>query len=412
MRKISTFNSHLVTLLLTLLVSLISHSTCLGQATGGTITKSQDFGASLKRFTRDVRDPSAGMEKSKDTDQPDDVVRLNTLLTQLDVTVTDANGSRFITGLTKDDFIVLEDGNLQQIDTLTLGDDTEKMPRSIVLIFDRSGSLLPYLDESIKAATALVDQLAPFDEMAIVTDDVKLIAGFTRDKKLLKSKLDSLRDAAKKGWRGRSLQFSALLATLKDLIDAEKKRPIIIFQTDGDEEHNLQDPPHAGSTASGVYYMSDIYKEIQRSRVKIYTLIPGEKLSGVSESELLEKGRRLVRGYGEAYEKYYKPHDQRAEEPQIPDKVVRLIAESHARGQDAAARAAELAGGWTSFFEKPSQAAEAYGRILSDISHQYVIDYYPTNKERDGRLRKVRVEVRGHPEFVVHGRQSYYALPQ
>jgi VWFA-related protein len=337
---------------------------------------------------------------------------MNTLLTLLDVTVTDASGARFITGLTKDDFLVLEDGSPQQIDTLTPGDDAKRMPRSIVLILDWSGSLLPYLDETIKAAKALVDQLAPSDEMAIVTDDVKLAAGFTRDKRLLKATLDSLRESTKRGWRGKSLQFSALLAALKDLIDVEKRRPIIIFQTDGDEAQNLQDPPHAGSTAPGVYYMSDIYAEVQRSRVKIYTLIPGERLMGTSQSELLERGRRLIQGYGDAYEKYYKPNDRRAGKFQVPDQVVYLIAESHARGQEAASHVAELAGGWTTFFERPEQAAEVYGRILSDIKHQYVISYYPTNKERDGRLRKVRVEVRGHPEFIVRGRQSYYALPQ
>lgn len=322
----------------------------------------------------------------------------------------DASGSRFITGLTKDDFVVVEDGVPQQIDTLTLGDDTRKMPRSIVLIVDWSGSLLPYLDESIKAARALVDQLAPSDEMAIVTDDVKLVAGFTRDKRLLKSTLDSLSEAAKRGWRGKSLQFSALLATLKDLIDVERKRPIVIFQTDGDEAQNLQDPQRGGSTAPGVYYMSDIYAEVQRSRVKIYTLIPGESLTGLSESELLERGRRLIQGYGAAYEKYYSPYDRRAGKPGVPDQVVRMIAESQARGQEAAARVAELAGGWTSYFERPEQAAAVYAQVLSDINHQYVISYYPTNKERDGRLRKVRVEVRGHPEFIVRGRQSYYAI--
>ena len=402
--------------ILALVCCPLTHPVCPAQAPGGKGAKPQDFGSGLKRFRRNSRDTPQGTEKSEGAengpDQPDDVIRLNTLLTTLDVTVTDSSGSRFIDGLTKDDFLVLEDGIAQQVDALTLGDDARAMPRAIVLIVDWSGSLLPYLDESIKAARALVDQLAPSDEMAIVTDDVKLVAGFTGDKKLLKSALDSLRDSAKKGWRGKSLQFSALLATLKDLIDVETKRPIIIFQTDGDEAQRLQDPPQAASTAQGVYYMSDIYAEVQRSRVKIYTLIPGESLIGVSQGELLEKGRRLIQGYGEAYEKYYKVYEKREGKLQVPDQVVYLVAGSRARGQEAAARVAEIAGGWTSFFERPEQAAEVYGRILADINHQYIISYYPTNKERDGRLRKVRVEVRGRPELIVRGRQSYYALPR
>jgi hypothetical protein len=68
-----------------------------------------------------------------------------------------------------------------------------------------------------------------------------------------------------------------------------------------------------------------------------------------------------------------------------------------------------VSGGWTDFLEEPGQAAGVYGRILSDINRRYVIGYQPTNKERDGKLRRVRIEVRGHPEYVVWGRKSYYA---
>jgi len=328
------------------------------------------------------------------------------------VTVTDAAGTRFVEGLTKEDFVVVEDGVPQQLDTLTRGDDAARLPRSIVLVIDWSGSLLPYLEESVKAAKKLVDKLAPADEMAVVTDDVELVVGFTRDKKRLKSALDRLDKRARNGFRGRSRQFSALLATLKDLIDVGTKRPIVIFQTDGDEADNLRDPPRGGSNAAGVYYMSDIYAEVQRSRVRIYTLIPGQKLFGVTEAELLEAGRRMVAGYNETYVEYHKRYGVRQDYEPPPDQITILLAAKRARDQEAAARVADISGGWASFFERPEQAAAAYARILSDINRQYVIGYYPTNRERDGRLRKVRVEVRNHPEYAVRGRESYIALPR
>ena len=40
---------------------------------------------------------------------------------------------------------------------------------------------------------------------------------------------------------------------------------------------------------------------------------------------------------------------------------------------------------------------------------RYVVGFYPANKERDGKRRRVQVEVRGHPEYTVWGRKSYYA---
>ena len=378
--------------------------------------RQENFGSSLERFRRDPRKQvGSGAQQTRaggGTEQPEDVVRVDTLLTVLDVAVTDASGSRAITGLNRDDFVVVEDGVPQQIDTLTPGDDTRKLPRSIVLIVDWSGSLLPYLDESIKAAKTLVDKLAPTDEMAIVTDDVRLAIDFTRDKKRLKSTLDSFKKLARKGWTGKSLQFSALLATLRELVDVEKKRPIIIFQTDGDEAQRIKDPPLAGSTAPGVYYMSDVYTAVEKSQVKIYTVVPGRKLTDIPPSELLERGRQMVAGYENAYREYYKPYDRRSEKPRVPDQVVHLLAELRAHDQAAAARVAELTGGWASFLERPEQASEIYGRILSDINSRYVIGYYPTNKARDGRLRTVRVEVKGHPDYVVHGRRSYYVTSQ
>jgi hypothetical protein len=62
-----------------------------------------------------------------------------------------------------------------------------------------------------------------------------------------------------------------------------------------------------------------------------------------------------------------------------------------------------------SILSSPSQAQGIYARILSDISQRYIVGYYPTNKERDGKRRKIDFEVKGHPEYTILGRRSYYA---
>src|SRR5215216_1463906 len=87
--------------------------------------------------------------------------------------------------------------------------------------------------------------------MAIVTDDVELLVGFTSDKRELKKALDSLieKNKGSKGLLGlgkkhpqfgRSSQFSALMATLNEAFDAEDQSPVIVFQTDGDEIEYLR----------------------------------------------------------------------------------------------------------------------------------------------------------------------------
>jgi hypothetical protein len=71
--------------------------------------------------------------------------------------------------------------------------------------------------------------------MAIVTDDVEVLVDFTSDKELLKKQLETLKMSALSGSIGASEQYDALLASLSELFGREDVRPIIIFQTDGDQ---------------------------------------------------------------------------------------------------------------------------------------------------------------------------------
>ena len=84
----------------------------------------------------------------------------------------------------------------------------------------------------------------------------------------LKDGLDSLRKRAKSKRFGGNEQYSALLATLKELT-VGVERPIIIFQTDGDELGSLRNaaasPPGAEIRATP----GDPFKEY--SLVDIYT---------------------------------------------------------------------------------------------------------------------------------------------
>jgi hypothetical protein len=78
------------------------------------------------------------------------------------------------------------------------------------------------------------------------------------------------------------------------------------------------------------------------------------------------------------------------------------------RAQEAAAHVANLTGGWVEFLETPEEADNIYSRILPDISERYVIGYYPTNEGSHANLRKVKIDVPLHSDYVVHGCQSYY----
>jgi VWFA-related protein len=388
--------------------------------------KREKFGSSLKRLRWDeTRKTAIDTQKKKsdkaNTKHDEEAIRLETLFVAMDVTVS--HSSRLVAGLAKDDFILTEDGEPQQIASFSTGDDA-RVPRSIVLVIDYSGSQLPYLQSSVSAARALIDKLAPADEMAIVTDDIELLIDFTRDKARLKAALSSLlkQATANKGEdlfgrfraarRGKTLQFSALFAALRELV-RDDARTIIIFQTDGDEAFTLRDQPQADDYLWNMprreYGLSDIYAAAARSRATVYSLIVGERLSGLPPPQMYEQGRRMLARIERARYATDEEYERHARIFPLTDAKVKLLTDRFLRAQEATARVAELTGGWSAFFEKPEQAVELYHRILDDIFNRYIIGYYPTRVARDGRFRRVKIEVRNHPEYTVRGRAGYFA---
>jgi VWFA-related protein len=382
--------------------------------------KRGEFGSSLERLKWDPKKEAAvetTEQKKKGAPKPkqsEETIRIETTLAVFDVLVVNKQG-RYVNGLGKADFVVAEDGKPQEVDSFTRGDDATRA-RSIVLIIDYSGSQLPYIQTSVEAAKMLVDKLGPKDRLAIVTDDVELLQDFTTDRGKLKGKLESLKEKALSDKQpGRSAQYSALMATLRELVIGEE-RPIIIFQTDGDELMSLQ--PFAYGTSpfaqgrATEFSLIDICNAARRAQVTIYSVIPGLRLLGLSPEEQLMRAR-LIHEQNRLARSAFRPGmgagPRSNNEDSLPDAFYERLANSRQRQQAALATVAKISGGWPDYLQTPALAAPIYTRILNDINRRYVIGYYPTNTARDGKLRKVKIEVRGHPDYVVWGRKSYYA---
>ncbi len=359
----------------------------------------------------------AGRQQADAEGEEEDPVRIETSLVVCPVMVFDRQG-RAVQGLGREDFAVTEEGRPQVVGTLTPGDDVS-VPRSIVLVMDYSGSMRPFMKTSVEAAKRLVDQLGPRDRMAVVTDDVKLLVEFTADKAELKSKLETLKGKAEhhdamSGWgTGHSLQYTALLATLREMFDDEDVRPVIIFQTDGDElailrkSSDADERPPRGLPAREPT-LAEIFKAAERSRATIYSVIPGVRLIGLAPGEAEVKLKTL----GEQLSREPFARNLPRTGPMSLEEFVNVRAGQYIQMQRALFELAKLTGGWADFLEDPSQADAVYSRILSDINKRYVLAYYPDNKAHDGKRRRVSIEVRGHPEYTVWGRKSYYAPGQ
>jgi VWFA-related protein len=373
-------------------------------------------------------------------------VKVETSLVSSDLLVLDERGNA-VTGLTANDFAVTEDGTPQKVGMFSLGDNVT-VPRSIVLVIDYGCSQLPFVNASVAAAKIMVDKLSSNDRMAIVTDDIELLADFTSNKQKLKEKLDellrrtslrpvdrnSVLDRFEHHPFGRGFQYSALMAVLKEAFREEDQRPIIIFQTDGTEAALLRNPIVVPTVEPGLppdlrvqretnikhfanfkkrnprdFAVDDIYKATERSRATIYTIVPGLRFIGLKPEERAPQMRAYLNREIVGFDSSGARKMWRDLLKRWPEETFAFEADIFARLQSALAVLSTISGGWIEFFDQPSQADEIYSRIFSDINRRYVVGYYPTNKAHDGKRRKVNIAVRNHPEYIVMGHKGYYA---
>jgi VWFA-related protein len=371
----------------------------------------KNFGDSIYLTSEEVEKRRA-QQQSRTEDE--DVVRVDTDMVVSDVLVIDVQG-RPIQGLGAKDFIIKEDNQPQEIESLSLG-NSEEVPRSIVLVIDYSNSQLPYVITSVEAAKKLVDKLKRRDRMALVTDDIELVVDFTSDKEVLKAHLDELKQRAMSGRLGRSLQYDALMAALNELFNREEERPIVIFQTDGDELDALgQGPPEwlRPYMPPQKFSFEKLLTAAERARVTIYSIIPGVSMLGLSGDQLMKQSRVDWENRMKSTAELWRMRNMPARVAEAPtDEILRVNAERWSHLHLGVVQLAKATGGWADYLEEPQQADGLYAHVLNDINQRYVIAYYPKNRARDGQRRKVSFEVRGHPEYMILGRHSYFAPQQ
>jgi VWFA-related protein len=335
------------------------------------------------------------------------VIRVDTDLVVAEFDVRDKKGKR-VSGLGVSDFKIEEDGVEQAIEVFSYGKASSSISRSIILIIDYSQSQLPYIETSIEAAKVLVDMLEPSDRMALVTDDIELLLNFSSDKALLKERLDSLKFRALEGKVGRSRQLTALYAAVSELFARDDKRPVVILQSDGDEFAELALwPRHRGqrSCPGTAGSFADLQDALEKAGTTVYSVIPGIRIDGAYNTRFgksapdLEtqvrreaKMKRTVLGNPQFH------YSKRA---------LKIWEESRLRDAAAIERISEQSGGITQYLDSPERAAEVYRRVLDEMNQRYLIGYYPSNKNRDGRKRAIRVNLRSTNGYLIVGKSSY-----
>src|SRR6266446_9206337 len=101
--------------------------------------------------------------------QDDDVVRVNTDLVVLNVTVIGKDG-KFVSGLRRADFQILEDGKEQKLASF----GAAETPFAVAIVIDTSGSMEARLSLARSAAIQFLDGLREADVAAVYNFDYKV----------------------------------------------------------------------------------------------------------------------------------------------------------------------------------------------------------------------------------------------
>lgn len=158
------------------------------------------------------------------------VIEADVQVVSITAVVYDKSG-RFVDDLAAKDVTVLEDGVPQELNYFraAAGGD-EKIPLSIVLVLDASGSMKPNLGFLQEAATSFVRKLEDVDQALVVSfnESIKGSADFTGDVGRLEDFVDSLQ-----AWGGTSL-YDAIHYALGRVKDQAGRKALIVF-SDGDD---------------------------------------------------------------------------------------------------------------------------------------------------------------------------------
>ena len=216
--------------------------------------------------------PSSPDQKSDDSQQPTETLKVNVNVVQLFFNVKDKHGA-LIPNLTKDDFDIFEDGQKQTVKYFT---PETNLPLTLGILIDSSGSQLHVLDMEKEVGGAFLKQVLTDKDLAFVLDfdvDASLIQDYTRDVQRLQKALNSVKinsgvtmptlpgagggpvpTAASPG----TVLYDAVYLSAHDMLAKEVGRKAMILLTDGQDEGSklkIKDAIEAAQKADSIVYV-------------------------------------------------------------------------------------------------------------------------------------------------------------
>jgi VWFA-related protein len=317
-----------------------------------------------------------GATSSLRAQDPDDVVRTDVSLVQLNIGVVDSRG-RAVTTLSQNDFAIYEDGVKQSIAQF----ESTNAPFSLVLLLDMSGSTISFRQQLKLATSRFLDALGPEDRVSVVQFNakVKRLSGFGESRRDTAYAIN-IADGA-----GETHLYEALKFGLKELEQEHKRRKAIVVLTDGlDTQMRNIDRQTVANAKTDEEALNAIKPETSAS---LNAVLNAADRQGVTIFPLaLPSGdpKRLpIPG---------------------PD-ITGIYSAARTRLESIASRT----GGRLTEINRLDQMSRLYAEVAANLRTLYTASYQARgDRPRDGKWHEIKVEVL-NPELIARTRPGYYA---
>ncbi len=267
----------------------------------------------------------------------------DTTTVNVDVAVLDNKG-RFIPNIPKGNFRVLEDGVPQQLGTFSMGE----APMTVAMVIEFSNLFQQYWSygwmETLQASYGFLETLKPEDYVAVVAYDLRpeILSDFSTDKRAAHEAMQRLRIAA----YSESNLYDALVDTAERMQEIEGRKAIVLI-------------------ASGIDTFSKLTfdktrRALQTAGVPIYAL------------GIMQYIREI--------------YDSRGAMSSI-QRLDFLQADNQMR------TFAKETGGQSYFPRFQGELPGIFQMISQALRNQYSVAYQPSNQAKDGKYRKIKVEL-------------------
>ncbi len=258
----------------------------------------------------------------------------------VDVSVLD-DRNHFIPNISQDHFRVLEDGVPQEITQFNKG----QAPLTICMLIEFSGRFQRFWSygwaETLQASYGFLQTLQPDDAVAVAEYDLHttILSDFSADKRNAEQAMSQLRIPG----FSESNVFDALTDMADRMSGIEGRRAILLLGTGLDTFSKLT--------------FDKARKSLQESGVPIYTI------------SILQIARMMAEGRGGGAEMDFLQADNEMK------------------------TFSKETGGLSFFPRFPGEYPEIFRQIEAALRDQYVLSYHPTNVAKDGKFRRIKVEL-------------------